>query len=260
MNEKVALVTGGSRGIGRATCVELASLGFDIVATFRKDAAAADTTKREVEAAGARCTFVAADQVDPENLRPVFDAIRSAHGKLDVLVANAAATVFAPLLDLKLHQIDKTFNVTVKSFLLATQLAVPLMKGRRGSIIAVSGLDSKMAAPRHGMLGAMKGALEILVKYLACELGGEEIRVNAVNPGYVATDSARTYLQDQLEALNARIARTVPARRMAEPQEIARVIAWLIGDGARYVNGQTIIVDGGLEVSRSISRDLFGDR
>jgi len=248
---RIALITGGSRGIGRATAERLAHEGATVVINYRRNASAAADTVEAITRRGGHAVAIAADLESGEAIAAMFREVRERFGALDFLIANAAATAFRPLLDTKPHHLERTFAITVSGFLRCVQEAVPLMAGRDGAIVAVSGFDTLRAIPGHGTLGAAKAAMETMVRYLASELASKRLRVNAVNPGYVDTDSARFYAgPDFRRRFEEEWIPSIPAGRLAAPEEIAGVIAFLCSRDASYVFGQTLLVDGGLLLGR----------
>lgn len=249
---RVALITGASRGIGRAVALQLAQRGGIIAINFRKDQQAAASVARHVEALGSTALLCRADLEDPEEVRQMVTTVGERFGHIDVLVANAAATAFKPLMEVHEHNIHRTMAITIDAFVLMVQECVRWMNtGAR--IVAVSGFDSVRYLPRHGVLGAAKAALEALVRYWGCELAGREITVNAVCPGMVKTDSARIYAGEKWEEMRNEAEAFVPLGRMAEPDEIAAAIRFFCSNESSYVTGQTLIVDGGLTLPTRIS-------
>lgn len=246
---KVALITGSSRGIGKAIALRLAGEGADVVVHYRRQMAAAEATAAAVTAFGRRALIVQAELGEAGAVRQMFKQVRETFGCLDIFVANAAATVFKPLLQLQPHHVDKTFAITVNSFVLAVQCAVELMRDRRGHIVTVSGIDAHRYIPLHGALAAAKGALEVLTTYLACELAERGITVNGVNPGFVNTDSAHAFGEHVYRLLEKNIVMQTPYKRVGSPDDIARIVAFLCSEDAAWLCGQTLIADGGLSLT-----------
>lgn len=249
---QVALVTGGSRGIGRAVALLLADRGADIALNYRVNHQAAAEVVRAIQGRGRRVLPLPADLADGDQIRKIFDAVRREFGHLDCFVANAAATAFKPVLDLRDHNIEKTYAITVKGFVLCAQEAAKLMAGRQGRIVAVSGIGSLGCLPGYSALGSAKAALEVLVKYLAVELAPLGINVNAVNPGLVETDSSRFYKGDDYPDWRDRVAAATPKKRVGFPEDIARVVAFFCSADAAWITGQTLVVDGGLTLTSQL--------
>lgn len=244
----VALVTGSSRGIGRATALLFAERGYDVVVHYRREAEAAEGVAKEAGAAGAEALVVQGDLADADVPGHITAETADRFGRLDVLVANAAATAFKPLLEVGARHLDLTMRTVVQSFLLLSQGAVPLMAGRPGAIVAVSGFDSLRVVPNHGLLGAAKAALEQLVRYLAVELAPHDIAVNSVLPGFVATDSARLWADKShpggWEAFEAE--RAVTPGVIVAPEQIAEIIAFLCSPAGRCIRGHNLVADAGV--------------
>lgn len=241
---QLALVTGGSRGLGAATARRLAGMGVRVIVTYRSQADEAEAVVADCNAAtpGARAEHL--DLIEEDSVRALFDRIAAEDGELDLLVANAAATALKPLLDIKMHQFDKTFAISVRHFLLMAQLGVPLLEPRKGRIIAVSGADVVGYIPAHGLLAGAKAAMETFVKYLAVELGPRGITCMGVLPGFIDTDSIRLMAGPFHQKLIAAEEQTHPLREAATPEDAAEAIALLALPEARWLTGQTIQNDG----------------
>lgn len=248
LDGRTALVTGGSRGIGRAIAIELASRGAHVVLTYRRNAAAADEVISEIADRGGKAIAVQADMGVPEDVDRLFDEIQERCDGLDVMVLNAAATAFKDLIDVTAQNTSKTLAITIHGSIQAAQRARPLMAGRQATIISISSMDSVRHVPRHGLLGIAKAGLESLTRFLAAEFAADGITCNTVLPGPVITDSLAVVLRSRGEeyvpALRDRVRRT-PLGRFARPEDVARVVAMLSGPDARWITGQVIVADGG---------------
>ncbi|MBI3557157.1 MAG: SDR family oxidoreductase [Deltaproteobacteria bacterium] len=245
---KSALFTGGTKGLGLAAARMFAQQGCDVYLSYRSDEAGANAAAHSVRELGVKCEVLKADLGEDGAMERVFDELAGHTKSLDYYIHNAAATAFKDLIELKSHHIDKTFNITVKGFVLGVQRAAAMMKPG-SAVISVSGMDTLKAVPRHGLLGAAKAALETLTAYYAHELAGRGIRVNGVNPGFLATDSTRKYLGPAFEHVNKLFADSTPLKREPSLEEIGEVICFLASKRSGWIVGQTLCVDGGLDFS-----------
>lgn len=243
LEERVALITGGSRGLGAATARHLARWGARVVITYRQEAETAAHVVADCERSTPGAKAVQMDLVDEGSVRSTFAELEE--DRLDFLVANAAATALKPLLALKMHQIDKTFAISVRHFILMTQLAYPLLEKAGGRIIAISGADTAGYIPSHGLLAAAKSSMETLVRYLATELGPAGVTAMGVLPGYIDTDSIQMMTGPLYGTLKRAEVETHPLREAATPEQAAEAVALLCLPEARWLNGQVVQNDGG---------------
>jgi len=241
---KVALITGGSRGLGAAAARHLSRWGCRVIITYRQQATEADRVIADCSGFTAGARAIQMDLVDEQAVRKGFERLLTEETRLDFLVANAAATALKPLLALKMHQIDKTFAITVRHFILMVQLAYPLLEESSGRIIAVSGADTAGYIPSHGLLGAAKSSMETLVHYLACELGPKGVTAVGVLPGYIDTDSIKMMTGPLYEPMKKVEIETHPLREAATAEDAAEAIALLCLDEARWLNGHVVRNDG----------------
>lgn len=239
---RVALVTGASRGIGAAIAHELAT-DHHVLVHHRRSPEEAEAVRAGILAEGGSASVVAADIADPAELDILAGRVVEDVGRLDVLVANAAGTRFTRVDQARPHHVDLTFAV-VDSLVHLVRRTAPVMP-RGSSIIAVGGLDARVAQAGHGVLGAAKAALEALVRSLAVELGPAGIRANVVVPGAIETASLDVYLRER-EDLRQLLVTETPLGRLGAPEDVAGVVRFLCSPLGAFISGQSIVVDGGL--------------
>jgi enoyl-[acyl-carrier protein] reductase III len=249
LSEKTALVTGASRGIGRATAVRLAQAGANVIINYVSSQKAAREVADEIARLGGRVATVKADVSEPEDVSSMMEFVGNEFKSLDILVSNAASGGFRSLMEASSKHFEVTMNTNVRALLLLTQAAQPLMNSaatsqHRRKVIALSSHGSHRALPAYGLIGASKAALESMVRHLALELGNQGVNVNVVLAGLVETDSTRGFPGSE-EAFATVAARRLVGGLPLSPEAVAETILFLASPLSDLIQGQTIVVDGG---------------
>ena len=249
---RVALVTGGSRGLGRSTVLALAERGVDSVFTYHSNEAEAEKVVAAVNEVGRRAVALQLDTGDTaafpgfvERLRPVLDDLGS--GRLDYLVNNAGTGHHASIETTTEEDFDALYRVHLKGVFFLTQALLPLLKDDGGRIVNLSSGLARFAFPGSASYASMKGAVEVLTRYLAKELGPRGITANVVAPGAIATDFSGGMVRDNPE-VNQQVAGVTALGRVGQPEDIGPMIASLLSDDNRWVTAQRIEVSGGMVI------------
>ena len=234
---KTALVTGGSRGIGRAIALQLAASGANVVIGYLKNEAKADEVVATIAAAGGKAKSVRADLSRPAGVAALFDEAERTFGRLDIVVANAADILVKPLLDCSEEDYDRIFDANTKSVFFTLKEAARRLRDGGRIVVSSTGGTRMFFADQSLYLGS-KGAIEQFVRSLSRELGGRGITVNAVSPGPTETDMMQDRYRDSAASLS-------PFNRIGDPKDIADVAVFLASDAARWITGQNIAAGGG---------------
>ncbi|WP_203363846.1 enoyl-[acyl-carrier-protein] reductase FabL [Bacillus sp. REN10] len=244
MEQKVALVTGSSRGVGKAIALELAKQGYNLVINYARSKTAALETAEEIKALGREVLVVKANVGDVEKVRAMFAEVKETFGRLDVFINNAASGVQRPIMELEEKHWDWTMDINSKALLFCAQEAAKLMdQTGGGSIVSISSLGAIRYLKNYTAVGVSKAAVEALTRYLSVELAEKNIVVNAVSGGAIDTDALKHFPNREEILEDARI--NTPAGRIVHIEDIVQTVMFLISEGAYMIRGQTIIVDGG---------------
>jgi len=241
---KVAVVTGASKGIGAAIAKDLASNGASVVVNYASSKSGADQVVSEIKAAGGKAVAVQGDIAKKADIDRLFVEAKKAFGRLDILVNNAGVYEFAPLENVTEEHFHKQFNLNVLGLLLSAQKATEYFDSTGGNIINVSSLAGVNPPPGASVYSATKGAVDVITKSLAKELGPKKIRVNSLNPGMVETEGVHTagFLGSDF---HKQVIATTPLGRIGQPQDIGKVASFLASDDSGWITGETILVSGG---------------
>lgn len=246
----IALITGGSRGLGRSMAHHLAAKGVDIIFTYHSNREQADSLVAELRQMDRKAVALQLDTGDTSTF-PAFAAEVSAAlkdtwntGRFDILINNAGTGLYAPFMETTEAQFDEIMNIHFKGVFFLTQTCLPLMNDG-GAILNLSSGLARFSYPGSSAYGSMKGAVDVLTRYLAVELGPRRIRVNSIAPGAIETDFGGGHVRDDAE-LNGQIASRTPLGRVGLPDDIGSIVSVLLSDDAAWLNGQRIEVSGGI--------------
>jgi len=242
---KVALVTGSSRGIGRAIALKLADNGADLIVNYVRHRSDAEQTAGQIRERGVRCLVIKANVAEDRDVQAMFEQIGREYGRLDFLVSNAASGVLKSALELSGRHWNWAMDINARALLTLTQNAMLCMT-EGGRIIAVSSLGAVRAIENYAAVGASKAAMESLVRHLAVELGPRGIRVNVISAGAVDTEALKRF-PNRAEILDITREKT-PLGRLTTPDDVADVALFLCSDLATMIQGQTVVVDGGYSI------------
>lgn len=243
---KKALITGGTRGIGRAIALKLASEGCELALNYLDNEESANEALAAARALGAKVHLLKANLADVEGAKALAEEALKTLGSVDYLIHCAALGTFKPVMELRSNQWDLSFGINVKSLLILTQKLAKSMKPG-ASVIALSSSGAVKVVPNYGATGISKAALEALVRYLASELAGSEIRVNAVSAGPVETRSIEAFPHAAL--MMKELAARTPFKRLGKPEDLVGLISFLCSNESAWITGQTIVADGGLSLA-----------
>lgn len=249
LSGKVALVTGSSRGIGRACALRLAEAGADVVVNYVTSGREADAVAAEIAALGRQAACVRADVSEEEDVHDMIDFVQQTFGRLDILVHNAATGGFRPLAATTQRHFDAAMHTNVLSLVHLLKSASSLLESSasRGKVVVLSSHGTHMALPMYGLIGGSKAALTALARHWALELGDRGVNVNIVEAGLVETDSTKR-LPGAAEMFAGRKFKTMTGERMLEAADVADAVLFLASSMADLVQGQTLVVDGGAAI------------
>jgi 3-oxoacyl-[acyl-carrier protein] reductase len=242
---KVAVVTGASKGIGAAIAKELAAQGASVVVNYASSKEGADKVVAEIVKAGGKAIAIGASVAKSAEIDTLFAETKKAYGKLDILVNNAGIYAFTPLEAITEESIDAQFGTNVKGLLLATKAGVALFPAEGGSVINIGSVVSEQTPPMSAVYSGTKGAVDVITRVFAKELGPKSIRVNAVNPGPVVTEGFKSAGFDGSDFAKQMV-QTTPLGRIGQPDDIASVVAFLASDDARWITGSLLQAAGGM--------------
>ena len=245
LHGKVAFVTGGTRGTGRAISLALANSGADLAIGYFRNGKEALKTERAIQSIGVRCIRLKGHLGDPKQISSMFQTIREEFGTLDILINNAASGVNRSGIELNENHFDWTLNINLKGPWLSIKEAVPLMKPG-GSIINVTSLGSQRVLPNYTSIGISKAGLEALTRYMAIELAPRGINVNAISPGYVNTNALHHFPNEEQMVRDAKV--STPNKQVLTAEDIGKVALFLASNDASMIRGQVIVVDGGMSL------------